>query len=664
MKNFLRLSYGIVMIAALMLTSCQSTAQVISKQVEKIDGTSYFIHTVEKGQTLYAISKLYQCDINDITTANPGTDQGLKEGSQIKIPVNKSKVQPAASTTPANEKTPDAPKKNPTNYTIHIVKKKETLFSIAKQYGVDINELVAANPGADQGISKDQELRIPAPKSAMSEEVKPANGERIHTVDQGETLYSISKKYGVDVNELIAVNPGSGDGISRGQKMRIPASKSAISTETKNGLNPQKHIVVAGETLYSIAKKYGVTVESIQQANGGLGEGLHINQELLIPGADPIVEIDQSGTLPEKKETEPIHISGSIIKEKYNIALMLPFYTIYKDTMEAREKMLQEVALQMYRGTLMAADTLETLGFKGDFYTYDVLDGRSSITTALEKPEMKNMDIIIGPIFKDAMTDAAVWGNHNGVHLVCPVQQPNRVLLSSPNMTKSVASTSTQWIAIARHIFKTNPNANLIIIDSKNIDDRRSIDAFSEEWKKLNPGNPPKIIVVANASEFNVQEKYAADKKNIIIAPTSDKKVISTLFRVLGDGAITVYGNEEWDNMEVIKASNRNKYNVHFPQTTFIDYNDVRVQKWVEAFRKKFKSEPNQYAFIGFDIAIYYGMALKQFGRDFPNHLSEVKVKNLYSTGFDYLQTSTESGFENQFVMIIGTKDYTLVKEN
>lgn len=593
MNNILRFPLGLLLVAIIFMTSCKTVAQVPSSRVEEVNGVSYYIHTVEKGQTLYALSKLYQCDVNEITAVNPGTDQGIKEGAEIKIPVAKSKIKPPKITTQVVS--------NAESIT-HEVQRKETLYSIAKQYDIDINDLVAANPGSDAGVKKGQVLRIPLKKKV--EEAKPV-------------------------------------------------------------LSNRKHNVAPGETLYSIAKKYGVTVEAIQNANGGLASGLKAGQELLIPGVDPALVIETTGTLPGKNSPiEPVVIKGDIYKEKYNIALMLPFYINYLDTMESRDKMLREVGIQMYRGALLAADTLESLGLKANLYTYDVLDGRSSITTVLEKPEMKDMDVMIGPTFRDALADAAVWGSKNGVHVVCPVQLPNKILLNSPNMSKSVASSPTQWIAIAKHIFSTSPKENIIIIDSKNIDDRRSVDAFREEWKSLSGDSLKNIVVVTEAGNFNVQDKYVVGKKNIVIAPTNDRKVIGTLFRVLGEGDVVVYGNESWDNLDMINVSNRNKYQVHFPQTSFVDYNDVKIQKWIEAFRKKFKSEPNQYAFLGYDLLMYYGMGLKQFGREFPNNLDHIKVKNLYAHGFDYIKTSNESGFENQYVMIVGTKDYTLIREN
>ncbi len=578
------LVYLIVILGMIVFNTVDCVAQV-STRVEEVSGVAYYMHDVAKGQTLYSLSKLYQCDINDITAANPGSDNGLKLGSVVRIPVKKSNVKGHSVTTDSGRK-----------FLMHEVKKKETMFSIANQYNIDINDLIAANPGSDQGVKKGQVLKIP---------------------------------------------------IKMEKPKEVPMDR-------------QQHTVKQGETLYGIAKQYNVSVEDLQSANDGLKSGLLAGEVILIPvNIGPAVP----ETNPRSSSIRPLTIKGPVHEENYDIALMLPFYTNYNDTMESRENMMRDVALQLYRGILMAVDSLQAEGLRATLYVYDVLDSKSMVTEVLAKPEMKSMDLVIGPIFRETLTEVCLWGATAGVHVVSPVQQPNKILLSSPNMSKAVPATATQWISVARHVFSKNPKANIIIIDSKNIDDRRSIDAFKEEWLKLSGDSIKNIVVATDAASFSVKEKYSAGKKNIVIAPTSDKKVIGTLFRVLGDGDIEVYGNENWDDMDAINVSNRNKYHVHYPLTTYVDYNNPQVQRWIDSYRKSFKSEPGKYAFVGYDVMKYYGAGLKQFGRAFPNHFGEIKT-GLYANGFDYFKTSNESGFENQYVIIIGTSEFELKREN
>lgn len=578
-------SFAIPVMLVLFLTSCLSNAQ-ISGRLEEIDGKAYYIHTVEKGQTLYSLSKIYNCDINAITAANPGTDTGIQLGAQIRIPAASSKVKGQSIAETSGDR----------KYLLHVVQKKETLYSISNQYNIDINDLVAANPGSDQGVNKGQELRIPIRK------------EKPHVV---------------------------------------PSDKIT-------------HTVKPGETLFGIAKQYGITAEDIQNANDGLRKGLLAGEDIFIP-------VNIGPKVPEPKATEnfikPVEIIGPFIEDHYDIGLFLPFYVTYQDTMEVRENKMRDVALQIYRGAMLAADTLEKSGLNATLHVYDLIDSKSMVTELLGRKEMKNMDLFIGPLFREVTPDVAGWAAINGTHVTIPVQQPNKVLLGSPNMSKTVPGAATQWISIARHLYKKYPNENIIVIDSKNIDDRRSVDAFREEWKQLSGDSLTRIVVVGDAGSFQVKDKYVIGKKNIIIAPTGDKKLIGTLFRVLGEGDIEVWGNESWDDLEAISTANRNKYKVHFPQTIYVDYKNPRVQKWIEAYRKKFNQEPGKYAFVGFDVMMQYGSGLLQFGKNFPNHLNEIET-SLYATGYDFFKTSNESGFENQYVIMVGTNNYELIREN
>ncbi|MEN9640031.1 MAG: hypothetical protein RLZZ262_1900 [Bacteroidota bacterium] len=575
-KIFALLSYVCVM---MLITSCTGHAQ-ISTRVETINGVEYVLHTVTKGQTLYALSKLYQCDVNELSAANPGSDGGLKEGQVVRIPKAKAgAVKPGQQT--------------------HEVKKKETLFSIAKAYNVEVNDLIAANPGSDKGVKKGQILVIPGPKP------------KVEPIVQDRDFFI--------------------------------------------------HKVQAGETVYSITKKYNVPQEALYQLNEGLKDGLKADMEIRIPGARPS-ESTQPGILPNRTDGK-VEVRGPIYEKQYDMALMLPFYANYKDTMETRDKKLRESSIQMMRGAMMAADTLEKYGLKANIHIYDVLDNKKMIAPLIAKAEMSEVDVVIGPTFKEPLKELTQWAKNKDTHVVVPVQQPSTILLQSPNMSKAVAGSTTQWITTARFIHKTYPNAQIVLVNSKNLDDIKSVNAFKDEWKVLTGDSILNEVIVADVATFAIKDKIKAGKKNIVVVPTNDKKVISALFRGLGEGDIIVFGNESWEDIDNISVANRNKYHLHYPLTTFIDTTDPMVNKWMDEYRKKYRSEPNKFAALGYDLVLFYGMGLKQFGHDFPNHMDEIKAKTI-GDQFDFYKTGMESGFENKYIHIIGTTDFQETQVN
>ncbi|MFN2127897.1 MAG: LysM peptidoglycan-binding domain-containing protein, partial [Anaerolineales bacterium] len=154
-------------------------------------------------------------------------------------------------------------------YIVHKVEKGETLYALSRKYKVDVQSLIDANPGSQNGINIGQELIVPTGLSTgvVGKEDKnikkqsATQGEIVHRVTSGETLYIIGQKYGVNVNEIKRWNNLRGNTISVGQQLTI-----YLSAEKANEINKQKevmetngkkiHIVSQGETLFSIAKMY------------------------------------------------------------------------------------------------------------------------------------------------------------------------------------------------------------------------------------------------------------------------------------------------------------------------------------------------------------------------------------------------------------------------
>lgn len=180
-------------------------------------------------------------------------------------------AQPTAA--PAAAITPQ-PVSEPTAYT---VRRGDTLYSLARRYGLSVAELQRANALASYEIQAGQVLTIPPPSSSPAPEGNAASGPGLilHLVQPGETLYSIARRYGSTPLAIQAANSLEDEDIWAGQRLVIPPSTSADGHIT--------HRVSPGETLYALATRYGVTVQAIQAANGLTGESIVAGTLLVIP---------------------------------------------------------------------------------------------------------------------------------------------------------------------------------------------------------------------------------------------------------------------------------------------------------------------------------------------------------------------------------------------
>ena len=237
---------------------------------------TFYVHTVAKGNTLYNISKTYGVAPNVILQYNPELNDGLKLGLKLKIPKVEQKEE---------------------EFIYHIVKKQETLYQISKIYNVTVDDIIRLNKFKSEEISTGQYIKIPSllmnadadlKVIAINEntEIKKNDNAKyfIYIVQPKETLFSISKRYGISTDALMYLNDLSSTTISTGQELKIPNKLNQNKEESV--IDTDKYIthkVQAKETLYGIARLYAVSVSDIEKSNE-LGDAqIQIGQTLLIP---------------------------------------------------------------------------------------------------------------------------------------------------------------------------------------------------------------------------------------------------------------------------------------------------------------------------------------------------------------------------------------------
>lgn len=201
----------------------------------------YRKHKVEKGETVMSIAKTYKITPYDIYRLNPDSKNGIKENTILLIP-NGIKTPTVA---PVKEKTTKLAN------TIHEVEPKETLFSLAKKYDVSVEDIKKANGAAlDNGLQIGQKVIIPIKGSGVAAQVKIEKQEEkkknapsymFHVVEAGETKYSIAKQYGMTIQLLEQLNPEVKDTLPLGYKLKLDKN-AIVEKEEATPSGPAKKI--------------------------------------------------------------------------------------------------------------------------------------------------------------------------------------------------------------------------------------------------------------------------------------------------------------------------------------------------------------------------------------------------------------------------------------
>ena len=222
--------------------------------------SNMFMYTVKKGDSLYSIANKYNTTVQKIMDLNYLKSTNLSIGQVLRIPENY--YSDTELTLP--------------NFTNYVVKKGDSLYSIAKNNNISVDTLMKDNSLTDTNLSIGQNLKIRIPTTGVVEECfgedynTPINTNyTTYTVKKGDSLYKIANTYNTSVTNLINLNNLKNTNLSIGQILKIP------NTSTT-------YIVKSGDNLYSIAKKFNTTVDSIKRKNNLTTNNLSIGQKLII----------------------------------------------------------------------------------------------------------------------------------------------------------------------------------------------------------------------------------------------------------------------------------------------------------------------------------------------------------------------------------------------
>lgn len=627
----------------LVLSTFVLFGQIGEAEVVLKEGKKYYLHSVKKGQTAYGISKMYDVTVSEVFENNPEAKSGLQIGQDLYIPV----------------------------------KGEEQVTNN------DVKDVIQN--------TDDKEITTEVKDVIKPEKLLEDTTKIVHKVQTGETMYAIAKKYGVSLNDLMEAN-GKNTSIQPGDELIIPVEradknnvvvpihKDPINTSVAAGDSVVLHKVKKGDTFYSLSKEYNVTGQDIRNANDGLPKGLQLGETIKI-----IVEkkVPVTGNIvPEN--IIAVYDSTSRVETVYDVAIMLPYMLDENDQFRAKCPPVGDcpfynytmMAINFERGIMMAVDSLRKAGLSVNIHVYDTEKDTGVVSSILSKPEMAKMDLIFGPLYPRQIKMVAEYAKEHKIQNIIPVPVSNKALYNNPYISKYVASTPTQVKKLGEFVARQYPKANIIAI--KNKDDDQDAYYFEEFVNSFNeaaasvPGILTKQVKTAEMSTSSkltaVESKLSDTALNIIVVPSEDLGHVSNFVTKLvatsnrnpySNYRYQIIGLEDWVGFETIDEKYKSRFNLNVVTAGFIDYNDPQVKYFVKTFRSEYGVDPDKYAIHGFDVAYTNLAGLLLYGTAYAQNYHLLNTDG-FASGSGYVTVEQGSGYENQAVYFLEYNDYTV----
>lgn len=586
---------------------------------------------------------------------------------------------PLRAQTPAIKKSADVVVIRGKSYYLHVVEEGQTLFSICKAYGVDLETVKQVNDKSDNTISIFDVLKIPYTEPYVERDGKYY----YHKVEKGETLYSISRRFGVKIKRILKENEQyNRNSLGIGDIVRLPLNEieeNTTSSPVISSVKPEDEISGADTETKNVKE------QPVQ--HGFIGEtdrDSAIDDTLYLTGENPVFAT-------ALKEEKPDFVSDPFIPEnKYvKVALLLPFHasenmrinpplnlpdSLMTERVKRQILHKSEQFVYFYEGILMAVDSLKKGGFKIDLHVYDTEKNTEKMHLLTEEINALNPDLIIGPVYGSEYKVIAENLTNKNIPLVYPLSSRSEDFNRYPNFLQVNPSFQVLAREMAKWISAQSQQANIISISwpGNEINDEQALTEMTE--KKLFTEKIHQIPAI-HFYKWDFQEEQIEsfklilkpDQENIIILPSSKEADISKMLPVLSAFAdefkITVLGFPEWQNFTSVDHETFYKLNVKLFAYSYIDNLSESSRHFADTYRKYFYSEPHSLTNKAYDIGLYFIPLAAKFGDRMLDAVSFCEKEGVFSR-FHFSRMCTDCGRENTGLYIVNYgSDYHLKLE-
>ena len=484
----------------------------------------------------------------------------------------------------------------------------EGLFAIARKFNINQNDLHQANPNLTTNIKAGDKILIPinnTPQNTISENTDTT--QHTHTVQPKETLYSISKKYNIHIDTLIAHNPQLKNGLKAGTTINI---NTPTNNNTKTTQHTITHTVQPKETLYSISKKYNIAIHDLINQNPQIKDGLKAGTNLTITTTNNTEQSNNTEQPNNTPKTEKSNISEKTEKTEktqksektdnsklstLNIAYLLPL--IAENT---NEEKTTERFIEFYRGALLALNEAKNQGQSANIYTHNLPKSAHKIDSVLQQLNNENIDIIIGPAYTEQLAQVLTYAKQNNITTIIPFSNKIDTTYYHPKLIQFNPQQDSLFNTVLINTF-AHRNLQYILAQFPNCTNKGN--QFLHELSKLlTQNNKPHTNITITPQNIDTLTSKITSDTTILLLGSSLINDVAPILDSLNRYQLPnlqIWGFEEWGTNTLKKYPQTLYYSLFYANETEEYKNNYK--NW---FGTRKQTVGVKYDLLGYDLTM------------------------------------------------------------
>lgn len=639
-----------------------------------IAGHQFYYYETGANESIYDIAAKLGVTKDYIIKNNPDAADGIEKGTTLYFPVDEN----------GDKATPQNTATQVSSSNIHVVEQGETLYGLSKRYGITIDDMIAANPGAENGLKIGQKLNIPGAGSSMAnttnanQQVRnafenaaspatiaaPQGSDPVfHTMQTGESIFTIAKQYNASIEGIITSNPGlEPDEYVPGAKVKVVPNTALPFIYERTGHRNYKYEAGRGETFTSIAAANGITEQELKAANPDLKK-VKKGKTVIVPkpyservtGEMATIPLDELRDYYEPRINDIYYnLVGKRLENEVNIALILPFQ-LHKSAPPKQAYLYTD----FYKGILLALDSASRVTNKHiNLKVYDTQHNLNVTDSILSLPDLKTMNMIIAPSEPQQLARINNFGKANGVPVLNCFTTKNEDYLDNPYVYQVNTPTDEMMHNVMNWFDNQFKGYNVIYLVSASDNDKEMYEDIRNHisHKKYNTS----VINVNGDLTYNdISNQMNPGSKYVFIPSSGDKSLVKKYMKALKevkkerfdcDLSLVVYP----EYVLYLKDYQTDLQDVDsYMFTRFFNAKGFRTRDLEAAYKSNFEGEPIQatphMAIYGYDTGMYL---LKSLGVDGIINEDTPMYKGI-QTSFRWERGDNWRGYTNQAIEVV-----------